>query len=318
MPRIHNMKIISVPFLALLILCNEYCFSQTDDEKPAKKKSKFQTGLYLGSFFANKYTSSLYDGYGYDADGKKNDFVNFNNINNGNYDGSSFMYRKIIVEYGGNYGQTTDQVALALGVDPGKWTFDQTDMPLKMKYTPTIMVGLQWCFTPTKKDAILLNVNATKLTISGDFTIVLTEPVIGNTTPGYENIKSFAITGTEERLIFQPGYRRILGDDDVFNFFIEGGPSLNMTKYMGNSATINNLRIDLGSYYSQPTYPTYHPKYLQGIGLGVFAGLGLNIVANANWNVQLLYSPSYEKINIGEDPKLRLQHAIGLRTFYTL
>ena len=44
----------------------------------------FHIGLYLGGYFSNQYTAKLYDGYGFDADGNRNEF------------NSSFMYNKKI------------------------------------------------------------------------------------------------------------------------------------------------------------------------------------------------------------------------------
>lgn len=299
------MKLIYLFLFSFFLLLDILCFSQPIDEKPAKKKTKFQAGLYMGSYFANKYTTTLYDGYGYDIDGMKNDYFN------------SFMYRKIILEYGGGYGQA-DQVALALGVNHGEWAFDETDMPQNMKYNPAFMIGVNLSYAATKTDAFLLNVNAAKFTASGNFTIVITTPPIGPQQPGYQNIQAFGISGIEQRFMFQAGYRKILGEDEVFNFFIEGGPTLNMTKYLRNYIAINTLHIDISTYYSQTYYPTYRAKYLNGMGLGAFAGLGLNITANTNWSIQVAYSPSYEKINIGEEPKNTLQHSMGLRAYYNL
>lgn len=300
------MRIIPISILAYFLLISGSCFSQeATPKKPKKKKSKFQAGLYLGSYFANKHTTALYDGYGYDIDGKKNNFAN------------SFMYRRIILELGKMNGQT-DYVAQALGVGPGEYSFDQTDMPLKMKYNPAVMVGINMNYAITKKDALLLDINATKLTLTGNFTMVITTPPIGPQPPGYQDIRAFGITGGEQRLVFHAGYRRILGEDEVFNCFVELGPTLNMTKYLRNQAAINTLHIDLGSFYSQTYYPTFNAPYLKGIGLGAFAGFGVNIAANENWSLQLLYSPSYEKINIGEMPKLSLHHSGGMRAFYTL
>ena len=300
------MKVFSVFLCTFFIFITGTCFSQEEvAKKSKKKKSKFQTGLYLGSYFSNKHTAALYDGYGYDIDGKKNNFY------------SSFMYRRIILELGKMNGQT-DYVAQALGVGPGEYSFDQTDMPLNMKYSPAVMVGINMNYAVTKKDALLLDINASKLNLTGNFTIVITTPPIGPQPPGYQNIQAFGITGGEQRLIFHAGYRRILGDDEAFNCFFEIGPTLNMTKYLRNQAAINSLHVDLASFYNQSYYPTFNAPYLKGIGLGAFAGFGMNITANANWNLQLLYSPSYEKINIGEAPKLSLHHSLGLRAFYTL
>lgn len=308
-------KIISL-FLFLVLCPLPLLFSQDEEESTPQKNTKgakgFHMGISIGSLWANKYTASFYDGWGYDENGKRNnDFI------------SSFMYRRIVIDYGGGNGQP-DQIAQALGVDPTanpkEWSFDQSDMPLNMKYTAAFMIGAQLNYGFTKKDAVLVNVNVCKLTLSGNFTIIVTNPLIGPQQPGYEDIKTFSITGGEQRLMLQLGYRRILGDteESVVNFFIEGGATLNMTKYLRNQITINNFNIDLAYYYTQPNYPTYRARYLKGTGFGAFAGFGLTLTANPKWTLDLFYNPTYEKINLGEEPKLALQNAIGLRAFYNL
>jgi hypothetical protein len=177
---------------------------------------------------------------------------------------------------------------------------------------------VQLAYSASAKDALFVNMNAVKISSTGNFTIVVTSPPIGPQQPGYQDIRTFGITGGEQRLMIQGGYRRILGDDEVFNFFIEGGPTVNLTKYLRNSAAINTLNVDLSYFYSQAYFATYNARYLRGTGYGVFAGLGVNMAASENWTIQLLYSPSYEKINIGEAPKLKLQQSIGIRAFYNL
>ncbi len=314
------MKLISTLLLLLFVLFSGYCFSQqTGDDQSSEtaspkklKKEKdqswkgFHAGLYLGGFFANNYTAALYNGYGYDQDGNPNDF------------GNSFMYRRIMIDYGGNYGQTIDQVALALGVNHGDWMFDQSDMPASVTYNTAFMIGAHLQYGITKKDGIILNVNTAQLNLTGNFTIVLTNPLIGPQQPGYQNIKTFAITGGEQRMMFQLGYRRVLGNDDKFNFFIEGGPAFNLTKFMKNQITINNLQIDLTYYYNQTYYTTYHAKYLIGVGFGAFAGFGFNFKMNPKISLEVVYTPSYEKISIGYEPKYTLQNAIGAKIFYDL
>jgi hypothetical protein len=295
--------------LFLGLLSFSFAFSQ-DDEKPARKNKGikgFHAGLYLGSLFANKYTAKFYDGYGYDETGKRNDFF------------SSFMYRRIVIDYGGGNGQH-DYVADALGVQHGEWSFDQTDMPVKMKYNPAVLTGLQLDYGFTKNDAFLMNINASKLSVSGDFTIVVTNPKIGPTQPNYQDIRTFGISGGEQRLMIQLGYCRILGntDESPINCFFEAGGILNAVKYLRNQATISTLPIDLSFYYTQPYYLTYRASYLRGTGWGAFAGFGIHLEASAKWTLQLLYSPSFEKINMGEAPKFSLQHSAGFRAFYNL
>lgn len=284
-------------------------YAQEDDNTestPRRHKSKgLQTGLYLGSLFANKFTAHLYDGYGYGIDGVKNNFPN------------SFMYEKIIVEYGGGNGQP-DQIAQQLNVNPGEWAFDQSDMPINMKYNPAFTVGLQARWLTKKKYAVLLNANASKLTLNGNFTIQLLAPPIGPVQPGFQNLQIFPIIGSEQRIVIQLGLQRILGEDEVFNLIVEGGPLFNMVKFSGNRIVINGLQIDLMTFYNQYGNEVYRAKNLTGVSFGAFAGLGVDVNTNARWKIQGVYNPSYEKISLGENQAPKLQHAIGVRVYYDM
>ena len=305
MIRVRTIKITML--IILFVSIKSFAQTDSDDKKPKRDKSRkgFHAGLYVGSYFANRSTATIYDGYGFDQYGMKNNFAN------------SFMYNRIVNDYGGGNG-LPDQIALALNVNHGDWSFNETDMPTKMKYNPAILVGLHTMYGFTQKDALIFNATGTKLTASGAFTITLNTTPVGYQQPGYLNVQTFGITGGEERALFQIGYRRILGDDDVFNFFIEGGPEINLAKFVKNQVTINNLVIDMAAYYNNPYYPMYHEKILIGEGLGVFGGLGLNITAGAKYNLQFVYNPSFEKINIGANPQFKWQHALGLRAYYNL
>jgi hypothetical protein len=263
----------------------------------------FHAGFSIGALFANNYSAALYDGYGFDRAGNRNDFSH------------SFMYEKIINQYGGGYGQQ-DQIATALNVNPGEWKFDQSDMPFNMNYTVAIQFGLQTKYSLNKNEAILFNALASKLAVTGNFTITTTNSLPNGSLSG--NIRTFPILGGEQRLVLQTGYQRILGDDPTFNLFIEAGPSLTLVKFDKNQVKINNLLIDLTSGYSQPNYVTPGARILTGFGMGAFAGIGLNINTNSKWTAQLLYSPSYELINIGVGPAYTLQNSLGLRAYYNL
>ena len=301
-------------FLLLPFLNSSVMFAQETTEgettEGTEKEKSFKLGLYIGSYFANKYTAGAYDGYGFDLDGKRN--ATFE---------SSFMYEKIINQYGGGYGQV-DQIALALGVNStADWFFTKDDMPVNMHYTPAFLLGLQCRYSVDKKNAILINVNAAKINISGNFTIV-TIPVTGSTQIN-DRIRTFAIRGEEQRLIFQFGYNRLFGDNEKVNFYVEGGLNITMTKFSKNEILINNsttstsLMIDLtSSYTSINGYNAYVTKKPIGTGFGLFSGMGINFKMSPNWTIQLGYNPSFERINIGENPRLKFQHAIGIRAYY--
>ncbi len=278
---------------------------RTEDEIIVHKKSKIQTGFYLGSYFANNYSASAYNGYGFDVNGNQNSFLN------------SFMYQKIKNQYGGGFGQF-DQVAYALGVDQGQWEFNESDMPINMRYVPAIILGFNFKMPLTKNSAFIFNLNGTKLSIEGNFTMTLLK-VLGSNPANNSNIKTFSIKGTEKRLLFQLGYQKTFGTDNNINFFGEIGFNGTLSQYNSNIIYINDLQIDLTYYLNQNINPIASPtKPPTGFGLGAFAGLGLNFDFNYQFSMQLMYSPSQEKINIGNKPTLKLQNSVGLRFYYKI
>ena len=279
------------------------------DSKPTKprKVKGFHAGIYMGTLFANKYSAFTYDGHGFSRDGVKN---NFNN--------SLMNYQIHYLHGGGNY--QPDQIAPALGVATTDWSFDSTDMPIKMRYNVAFMVGFNGRYCFDKSNAIIFNVNASKLTATGDFTIVTYNNVNSNPNLPQSStlFKTFALIGTEQRLLWQVGYQSIGTSNDNLNFVWEMGIDMTMAKADKNFTNINGLPIDLNSYYYQPIpgYSPYRPRNLTGIGYGFFGGMGLDLALGGKWTAQLLYSPSFDKINIGDDPRHKLQNAIGFRGYY--
>lgn len=294
-------------FLFLICFCSA-AFAQDETEgetpQPAAVQKGFQLGLYVGSYFANNYTSSLHDGYGVDLDGYRNNFEN------------SYMYNKIVLEYGGAYSGQPDLIAQELNVMHTDWSFQESDMPTYMRYQPAFLIGLQGRYSVDNKNVILLNINASKLTANGSFTIT----TIPQYVPGQNSrtIHTFQIKGMEQRLLFQIGYQHLFGQSNKINFLLEGGINITMAKLDKNQIQINNLTIDLTSPYYIPGYPAYSPVRRVGTGLGAFGGLGLNLNANEAFIIQLVYNPTYEGINLGQNKKLKLQNAVGLRAYYKL
>ncbi|MGQ0829118.1 MAG: hypothetical protein ACT4ON_12075 [Bacteroidota bacterium] len=281
--------------------------TEEENAAPVTNRKGFHVGLYVGAYFANKSTAHAYNGYGYDIDGNRNNFEN------------SFMNNKIRNEYGGyGYSGQPDQIAEALGVDYQSWTFSESDMPVNMRYVPAFLIGLQCKYSVDNKNIILLNVNAAKLTITGNFTII--KPLQANSTQVNDRIQAFPIKGGEQRLMIQIGYQHLFGDSEKINFLAEGGMNITLAKFDKNEILINNLYIDLTTPYYHPG--SYNPAYMVrkpiGTGFGAFCGIGINLNMSAKWITQLVYNPSYEGINIVPNAQLKMQHAIGLRMYYNL
>jgi hypothetical protein len=287
-------------FSSLLLPAQEY--DENGKEIWSGNREGLNVGFQIGCYFANNYTASLYDGYGLDIDGLRNSFEN------------SFMYNKIILQYGGMYGQP-DLVADALGVNHGDWVFNESDMPTNMRYQPAFLIGLQLRYSVDKANAILLNVNAIKLNINGNFTIT-TRPPSGSSQIN-NSVQTQSIRGVEQRLGFQVGYQHIFYEEKNINPMLEGGMNVTLAKFDRNEILIGeSLLIDLTEYYYQPGYNAFSVRRPIGVGFGAFAGLGVNVNMSEDFRLQLLYMPSYEGINLGPNTGLRFQHDIGLRVYY--
>ena len=301
-------------FLILLstpILCQEEQTIVEENSNTTIKQKGFHAGIYVGAFWANNNTANLYDGYGFDENGQRNTFAN------------SLLYNQIVNVYGGGY-TGVDLIAQLLNVNSKDWYFNELDMPINLRYTTTYLVGLNTRYQVDKKTNITLNINASKLIVNGKFTISSTTTSNGFQSQAKQN--QFTITGAEQRLMMQLGYQRIIGNNQKLNFMVEGGLNIVFSKAQKNIAYLtsdlfngaNNITIDLMSVYGQVPYNYYSAKYLVGAGIGAFAGAGLHLTINPKYTVQLLYSPSYDRISIGYDPKFKLQNGFGLRFYYNL
>ncbi|HLC83227.1 MAG TPA: hypothetical protein VJI69_05315, partial [Bacteroidia bacterium] len=169
-------------------------------------------------------------------------------------------------------------------------------------------------YSVDNKNAISINLNVAKLSLSGNFTIT-TRPPTGSSQIN-NSIQTFGIKGGEQRLMIQVGYNRIIGNNEKANFFVEGGLNMTYAQFDKNEILINNLHIDLVAFYDYQGIQSPQTRLPRGMGLGAYAGGGINLTMGEKFTVQLMYSPSYEGIKIGNNPQLKWQHSIGLRAYY--
>lgn len=260
-------------------------------------------GFNLGAYFANDYPAMLYDGYGFDINGNKNTFIN------------SLMYRKIVVENSGQNGQG-DLIAEQLGVQAGQWSFDESNMPVDYEYKTSFLLGLHFNYGFSKREAFIFNFNYTRLTVTANFTIE-TDPPIGSNQL-YPSIHNYPLRGTEDRTFIQLGYSRIFGNHKVINPVAEAGISVNYAGMQKYFIMIEDLKLDLTTFNYMYGYTDYKPEQYTGWGFGAFAGMGAYVRLSRKYSLEVLYSPSYEKINIGLEPKPKLQQAASIRIYYLL
>ncbi|MFM7078752.1 MAG: hypothetical protein ACKOYC_03060, partial [Bacteroidota bacterium] len=190
-------------------------------------------------------------------------------------------------------------------------------MPFNMRYKTVFSVGLNTRYSRDGKNGVLFNTNASIMKAAGNFTIKTTPPP--NSTQINNSFQTFEISGEEQRLQVQLGYQGVLGPEEGIQFFIEGGLHATLAKFVKNEIQINDLVIDLsqefqynnGTIYFTGTRPV-------GLGFGAFAGVGFDVNTSGPWDLQLVYNPLLERVNIGWEPKLKLSQSVGLRAYYKL
>jgi len=307
---------LSCLLLFLIARTNGFCGVNGLNNTADKKEDRgFHFGLYVGSFFANQKAATLYNGWGIDP--------NTGNQYYGDAQFSNSLMEQKILQYSGQIpgSYLPDLITPQLGVPTtGDWIFGPGDMPAIMRYQISFMMGFNSKYNVDKNNAIIFNFNVAILKITGAFTIE---------TPNQQPVNSmyptpyqlFPIIGGEQRFMAQLGYQKVIGKNPKLNPVIEGGLNFNYAQFGKNFIRINTLNIDLTNYYnSNPYSPFIRPR---GAGLGAFAGIGLHLTMSPKWTVQLLWSPSYDKVNFGvyitgDDNKPKFQNAAGLRFYYNL
>lgn len=288
----------------------EFWENLEDDETERKG---FFAGIYVGALFADKYSTHLYDGYGFERDGTKiTDFTR------------SWMYQSLLETYGKLAVGRPDRIAQELNVGPGEYEFNASDMPVNLTYNIAFSFGLHGRYHFDNRNALLFNINFSKLVVNGQFTIEKTNstPISDPSDPGAINysdkIQTFGIRGEEQRVMLQAGYQRILGKGQLLNPLIELGVDLTFSKFDGNKAEVNSLVMDLEMNYDRFGNLSQEARNLTGVGVGAFGGLGLQLELGGKWTMQLVYDAVFQKIALGNDTKHRFHHNIGLRAIYNI
>lgn len=275
--------------------------NEESEEVIFKGAKGFHFGFFIGAFFPHKGSTAVYDGYGYNANGNRNEFS------------QSLLNTKIsqLIEY------NPEQLKRELGItniDDLK-DFNESDMPTNLKYNTSFLFGLAINYGFDKNQSIIANLNFSKLTVTGNFTLETTNFSQGS--PNQINNQQFPVVGKEQRMMIQLGYSRVLGSNEKANLFVEAGLCVNNAKTEKSFVQINSLEVDL--MYFDPNIQGNSNIFVEnynGWGFGGFAGIGLNLTMNPKYTIQFLYNPSYEKVSLGPDPVTSLQHAAGLRAYY--
>ncbi|MFA6922710.1 MAG: hypothetical protein WC223_00510 [Bacteroidales bacterium] len=260
--------------LSVFIFEANFCFSfdiRINKKDTTQKLSGFYMGVSFGSYFANKNTAGFYNGSG---------------VNN--------LKAAII-------GTPYNYQAIRQNFDGKDFFVDTNSLPKNMKYDAAISVGFHIRKIFKNQISFFLESYYSKLKAADYITIVvddhstqISEPVI----------RKYPIIGQEERLDLNLGISKTFTNKKI-NPYFEFGVNMNNVKVLKSEVQIEGLTYSIVSYNN-----AYYNISQGGIGFGLFAGTGLEMILNKKLFLNVGANFSYKKIHLGDNDKYFLNTII--------
>jgi hypothetical protein len=249
--------------------------------EPMGRAIRLDYGLNLGGYLANKKTANYYNGSGaYTAVGNQGTLAQILNPSN------TF-----------NYGRIRQDVG---------YDFSLHGLPMDMRYSPAMMLGLYAIFHLGQKMAVIAESNFTRLKAEDQFTLKLER---FSNIEG-DNIERYYISGTEERVDIRLGLQyTFVSETSAVHPFVEAGMAATDTKAKNNIVRIANQTY--GIHF--PGTSQYFPERDFGLGLGAYASIGLAMDVSEDFRFAFGYSATYNKVNLGNNKELGFQHSVFVR-----
>jgi hypothetical protein len=255
-----------ITFLCAICAIFSSLFAQNDDNF-----KHFGFGVGSGITFANKYVADYYSG-------------SEDNVNKISYIlNNPYRINEIRDELNGR-----------------DFTLYQHAMDMKYKMSAPIAVRVFYRFD--EENRIFLEVNQWFLKAAGIFTLLI-DSVTFNAEPPLEKC---SIWGDESRTMLDLGYRYNFTTRSFYDIFLEAGASFAATVVTANEIKIRDYQasiMDRGNY--TPGQPQYDPMRQQGLGVGLFANLGVEIWAAKIVSVDIGFSLRFMDVNLGDYKKFK-------------
>ncbi len=285
-------------------------YNYEDGERPIDPDSirGLYVGLNLGVYFANSNTAAIYNGYGYQRDGSLNNFANA-------------WLNQAIQGSPTNIRRTGDALG---GLSEGEWTFNESDMPGTMTYSPSFMWGGHLRYMFSADFGVYAELNGSKPVTVGEFTIQRNAP---SPDPTQSNpLERFQIRGEEQRLAIHLGLHRVLmreslerkGASTSILPYVEVGGSVTFVKFEENIISLGELvpPVDLSVFYDRQNQYIDVANLLTGSGFGGFASVGGQITLGSKFTLNIGYIANMTQINLGEFSEAGIQHMIVFKAIY--
>lgn len=173
------------------------------------------------------------------------------------------------------------------------WGFPLDMHPVNMRYNPSFMVGMQIKYNFNRDNAIVFNVNSMRLKAADVFTLrFIGTPIQQN---AQQDIRTFQITGTEQRFNFSLGYRMGAEMNPMTNWYLQPGVSMLGTQFENNEIFIGDRTYELfiGGQNPQQILP-YQPR--TDIGFGGYVATGFEFFIKEKYSFDISFGFSRDKV----------------------
>lgn len=259
---------------------HEYVLQDEEDEDyPGPEVSGFSFGLNLGSYFGSSTTANFYNGSGAYGAFVQNSGVRSLTIAE-RLDASVFLQD---MQYINTYYNSS-----AVEVP-----FDSS--PINMRYNPTLLVGLQMKYNLNRNAAFVFNLDAIRLKAVDRYSLrFIGTPAQVNS---QQDVRLFQITGTEQRLIMNLGYRQGFEIGVLSNFYLQFGGTFLGTKVIDNEIAIADRTLSLYQYTSNiNTQVAFQAP--TGVGFGYYISPGWEIFMNEKYSFDFGFTFSRDQMKL--------------------
>ncbi|MFM9985518.1 MAG: hypothetical protein ACKVOK_09830 [Flavobacteriales bacterium] len=247
-------------------------WDEDEEEEDSIKGVSF--GLNLGGYFASKKTANFYNGVGSTASVGQNEVQYY-----------SIEERLNLTQ------QSTAQINNYF--NSSSFFLPNDAYPANMRYMPAFSVGLQIKYNMSRYSAIIFNLNGIKLKANDRFTVQFQGTTAQQN--GQNDVRLFNISGSEQRLNINLGYRQGWYVNDASNFYFQFGGSALGTRVQSTTIFIADNQYDLFIGALNPNQiQQFQPR--TDFGLGGYASLGFEFWFKSGYSADLSFGFSRDKM----------------------
>jgi hypothetical protein len=265
----------------LSIAATAPAFAQDDEEEEEDSDKEYRglsIGINLGGYFANKKTAEFYNGTCAVGLLDRPDDIRCYTIDE-RLDPSLFL-------------QTYQQITNEFNATGFEVPYDS--YPLNMRYSPAFNIGLQLKYNTSKYSAFLFNFNTMKLKSVDVFTLRFVGTSVQPN--AQQDIRTFEISGSEQRFEANLGYRQGWEVNQMTNFFFQFGGCMLGTKVDKNQLRIGKNTYDLFVGAANPAQLTTLQNNPTGVGFGGYWSAGFEFFIKERYTFDISYGMSRDKV----------------------